>query len=135
MTEIPSDSKLGELSAKVDSLVLGYKVTALSILIILSLIDLIQNLTIGQLRISFENALPGKPLPSATNFVLNYEFQLIWISLLWPVLGILALTLPKKLPTSILIITCLPILMLLLIAFTWVALHIPLVMATTGMRS
>lgn len=83
----------------------------------------------------FQDALPGKPLPTVTELLLGFHPFVIAVTVLWPVLGLLAILFPKRTSSSIWIIVCLLLLVILQVGVTIIALFMPMIGTTTGMAS
>ena len=130
VTDESVEEKLGKLSAKVDSLILGFKVGGLAILIAFSLFNLMDSFAISRFRNIFADALPGAPLPALTVFFLNNQSFLTCLAVLWPVLGLVVLRIFKRTSVVLVMLTCFLILVILQIVLNWTALFTPLVNLT-----
>jgi len=135
MNDLSSDRKINELSDKVDALILGYKTGALVILFMFSLINVADTFSISYFRQVYQDALPGRPLPPITNFILGSQSLVTCLALVWPVLGLAAIFIPKKISTTIFFLTLLLFLVLFQIALNWLALFMPMISLVTGMSN
>jgi hypothetical protein len=79
----------------------------------------------------FADALPGRPLPAVTDFVIGYKIPLALLSLAWPIVaGVLIARRSQKANLWILVGT---VWNLFLISITIIALFMPMVGITQGM--
>jgi len=132
MSDTSVEAKISELSAKVDSLIFGYKVGALALLFLASLFNVGDTFSISHFRQIFQDALPGKPLPLLTNFLLEFQTLVTCLAVLWPALGLLSVFIFKKVSTTIIVITGLLIVVILQLALTWLGLFMPMVSLLNG---
>ena len=79
----------------------------------------------------FQDALPGKPLPGATNFILDYRMALVVAAVAWPV--ICAIAHQGRKSYAFLLINIGIICFLFEIGITIIALFMPMVGTTDGM--
>ena len=126
MSDSFSDPRIRELSAKVDLLILSYRVGTLAVLFFLSFINVSDSLAINWFRWVYQNALPGKPLPSITLFLIQHHALVGGFSLLCPVVGTITALAIKNISTSISLTTCVMIVIVLQIAVSWLFLILPM---------
>jgi hypothetical protein len=79
----------------------------------------------------FQDSLPGKPLPTVTEFILTARMALVFIALGWPILG--ALLIRQQKPSAILWINVGIVWTFLQFAITVIALFVPFFMPAGGM--
>ena len=131
--DLSSNAKLNELSAKIDSLILACKISSWILLLFVSLIGVGQFFTIKKFQQLYADALPGKPLPLLTEWIISAPFLVVCLACLWPVLGFIAVLVPKRISTTALIMVGLLILAFLQIIMIGIALYMPMVSLVTGM--
>ena len=134
MSDWTTEDKLSELSAKIHSLVLGYKIFTLAALLLFSLLNLCAALSISNFEIIFKDALgPDHPLPLVTKIVIGGRIPAICLTLLWPVLGFLAVFKLKKIFHFVIAVTFLLMMVITQLAVTWTSLFMPMTSFITGM--
>ena len=126
MSDSLSDPRIGELSAKVDLLIFSYRVGTLAVLFFLSFINVSDSLAITWFRTMYQDALPGKPLPAITLFLVQYHALVGCFALLLPVVGTFTALAIKNISTSISLTTCIMIVIVLQITITWFFLILPM---------
>lgn len=127
MTDVSTETKISELSAKVDSLIRGCKAGMIALLVLFSLFNVGDTLAISHFRQIFADALSGRTLPALTSFFLIHQTLLTGLALLWPTLGLLSVFFFKKIFTAMAATSCLLVLILLQLALNWIALFTPLI--------
>jgi hypothetical protein len=132
MSDLTSESKLNEISAKVDSLVQAYKFGALGLLVIFSLVNVIDTFAISYFRNLFRDALgPDHPLPFLTHLFLDFQALATCLAVLWPILGFLVAFKSKQISPSLFIPTGMLVIVIVQIVLTWIGLLTPM-FATFG---
>jgi hypothetical protein len=126
------EAKITALSAKVDSLILGYKVGGLALLFLFSLFNVGDTFAISHFRQIFADALPGKTFPALTNFFLGHQTLVTCVAVLLPALGLVAAFSFRKVSRTMIVTSLLMILVLLQIALNWIALFTPLISLTSN---
>jgi hypothetical protein len=135
MSDNSVEAKISELSAKVDSFILGHKIGGLAILIAFSIFNLADTFAISRFRQIFADALPGAPLPALTVFFLNHQTSVTFLAVLWPILGMVVVAGFKK-PSSVMVLLyCFLILVIIQIVLNWTALFTPLVQLTSSISN
>jgi len=127
------EAKVGELSAKVDAVALGYKIGALSLLILFSIVNLGDAFSIAKFQQIYREALPGKPVPLLTEGILQFQALLICLVFIWPILGTAATFTIKRFPMLAIVLTALLSLVALQIVLTWLGLFLPMFDLSTDM--
>jgi len=136
MSDWSTEDKLIELSAKVHSLTLGYKIFVLAALLLCSLLNLGAALSISSFDQIFKDALgPDHPLPLLTRIVLAGRIPLICFALLGPALGLLAAAKLKKIFHFVIVITFLLMVVIVQLTVTWISLFMPMITLITGVET
>jgi len=120
--------QIHDLSKKIDSLILGYKIGGLALLFLASLLNLGTNFVIPRFGQIYKDALgPDHPLPPLTDFILSFQTMVTCLALLWPLLGIFAAFRFPKISHVTMILTCLLLIVIAQITLTWLGLYMPMV--------
>jgi len=99
MSNVSVETRISELSAKVDSLILVHKISAFALLLLSSLINIGETLSIIVFRRIFATDFPGQALPYVTLFLLQFQGVATGLAFLWPVLGLLSIFIFKTRPS------------------------------------
>jgi hypothetical protein len=97
------DPKWGQLSARVDALFFGLKVFMLLFVLMASFGNILTVSSIERYRELFLQTLPGKPLPGLTLMVLHILPLLASLAYLWPIIGIAAMFIRKRVTLALLL--------------------------------
>jgi hypothetical protein len=89
MSESSPDPTIAELSAKVTSLVWTIKWLVTLLILVASVPNFIAAISIPRFQQIFADALPGKPLPTLTNFLIAAQGILLFASVGWPIAAII----------------------------------------------
>jgi len=88
MNAAATEPSVSQLSARIDDVILGMKWMFALFLIVISVPNLIAALTIPRFAMIFQDALPGKPLPLLTLFMIAHSGLLQLLALAWPIAGV-----------------------------------------------
>ena len=89
MSDVSAETKLSELSAKVDDMVLGLKWMFALLIILISIPNIQIALTISWFAKVFVEALPGQALPLLTSALITFSTFFCFLAFVWPILGLL----------------------------------------------
>ena len=103
MSEPNLEQKIDRLSATVDSMFLGIKVFLFLFLIFGFFGNLTATLSIGKYQEIFADALPGGSLPYLTMTVLEAKSLLIVLVYVWPIAGLVAVFIRRRVALSLLL--------------------------------
>jgi hypothetical protein len=126
MNEPASVSSVRELSTKIDGMVLGLKWMVSLLIVLLSIPNLFAACSIGHFDLIFRDALPGKPLPGLTVLLINGSSFFIFLSLFWPVVGVLSVFFGRQPRSWIIGAACIEFLIGLQITLTWIGCFTPM---------
>ncbi len=126
MSDASTEARIRELSAKVDLLIFSYRIGTLAVLFFLSFINVSDSFAITWFHGIYQDALPGKPLPPITEFLIHYHALVGGFALLCPVLGTFTALVIKNISASISCTTCIMIVIVLQITITWFFLILPM---------
>jgi hypothetical protein len=96
MNALPDDSSAAELSAKINDLIVGLKSMLALLLVVISLPNILAALAIYHFDQIYQESLPGQTLPALTSFLLAHHQAIEVLSFLWPIGGLLLVTLGKR---------------------------------------
>jgi len=100
MSDVSAETKLSELSAKVDDMVLGLKWMFSLFLLFLSIPNFCVSLSIFHFSQIFQNALPGMPLPFLTVAIISHRIIHHLLCLIWPLAGVLNIVMENAFETG-----------------------------------
>ena len=98
----------------------------------LSIPNFFVSLCIDHFAQIFKDALPGKPLPDLTNFLIHDSSCLLVSTFCWPLIGILLLTFGQKPWVWIAVSLILGLITFQISTTVW-GLYMPMISGTTGM--
>ena len=134
MNEIASQPSTSQLSAKIDDIVAGLKWMFSLLILFLSIPNFCSAMAIGRFALIFrEHALPGKPLPFLTSFIINYSILLHALVFVWPAIGILNIIYGKHLKFWMIGTAAIVFFIGLQIFLTWVGCFLPMTDLMNGM--
>jgi len=133
MSESHTESRLLELSVKIDALVTTYKVVMASLLVFLSFLNFAETFAIPKFWRIFRDAMPDQPLPLLTTAVLESHGILPFLAVLWPAVGLFVIFMSKQISTSVYVPVCMLIVTAVQLATTWLALFLPMISLVNGM--
>jgi hypothetical protein len=133
--ESPAQPTNSELATKIDHLIFGLKLGASVLLIFLTIPAFLSSLTIPYFQQVYQDALPGKPLPSLTMFIigLRHYLPLPLLTLVWPVIGITNIAMSKSLPWWIISTATIAGIIVMQWFLTWIGLFLPMTDLFVGM--
>jgi hypothetical protein len=126
MNEPATESSIQEISAKVDAVLLGLRYLFLSLIALASILNLWAAISIKTFAEIFRDALPGKPLPLLSSFVVHGSSFLVLLAFVWPVIGLFTHKVGKKPIVWIMISVAILFLIGVQIILTWIGCFTPM---------
>ena len=134
MGEPELEEKIKVLSAKFDSLFLGFKLFFLLVLLFVLIGNLLAALSIERYqRLFIEGLGPDHPLPSVTLLVIAGKTVIPVLAFVWLAIGILAAFIRRYVVLSMLLFCAAFLASILQCAIVYVAMQLPLISIINGM--
>jgi hypothetical protein len=117
----PEEGKESRLTKR-NRILIGVSLVTLFLFAVVDIFLLL--LVVPKFEQIFQDALPGRPLPPVTEFILSARIALVFIALGWPIIGTLLVRLQKR--YAILWINVGTVWTVLQIGITVIALYMPM---------
>ena len=96
MGESNSQPSNAELLARINGLLIGLKWMVAFLMILGSLLNFFATYKISYFEQLITNTLPGRALPDLTLWLINNSRVLLYLTVFWPIVGVLLLAFPKS---------------------------------------
>lgn len=133
MSTFNSEEKLQQFARKLSDLFFGFKVITFLFLLVASTGNIVAALSIDSFQQIFADALPGKPLPGITLFVIDCKTIILPLAFIWPMVGLAALFIRERIRVAIGILALALVLTLLQSGLVVLAMRMPMIGLINGM--
>jgi hypothetical protein len=127
MIDSSTDAKVGELTDKLESLSFGFRIGTVAVLLFISLINVSDTVLIRWCQQMYQDALPGKPLPAITAFLIHYRLWVGLFALTCAGAGIYTSLRIKDIASAIAATTVILVVVVFQICITWFFLILPMI--------